>query len=61
MEVKDMEFCCGHGRRYLTRKEKIEHLEDYKKELEQEVAGVGERIEEQSFALASPNPTLDTE
>jgi hypothetical protein len=46
MEVNDMEFCCGHGRRYLTRQEKIEYLEEYKKELEQEVAGVAERIEE---------------
>jgi hypothetical protein len=46
MEVKGMEFCCGHGRRYFTREEKIEYLEEYKKELEQEVAGVAERIEE---------------
>jgi hypothetical protein len=46
MEVKRMEFWCGHGRRYLTREEKIEYLEEYKKELEQEAAGVAERIEE---------------
>ena len=46
MEVKRMEFCCGHGRRYLTREEKIKYLEEYKKDLEQEAAGVAERIEE---------------
>jgi hypothetical protein len=46
MEVKRMESWCGHGRRYLTRKEKIEYLEEYKKDLEQEAAGVAERIEE---------------
>jgi len=41
-----MESWCGHGRRYFTREERIEYLEEYKKELEQEVAGVAERIEE---------------
>ena len=43
-----MNGCCsnGHGRRFLTRAEKIKHLEEYKESLEQEVAGVGERIEE---------------
>ena len=41
-----MECFCGHERRYLTRKEKIEYLEEYKKELEQEAAGVAERIQE---------------
>jgi len=46
MEVKRMEYCCGHGRRYLTREEKIKYLEEYKKDLEQEAAGVAERIEE---------------
>jgi hypothetical protein len=46
MEVKRMESCCGYGRRYLTREEKIEYLEEYKKDLEQEAAGVAERIEE---------------
>ena len=40
--------CCsyGHGRRFLTRAEKVKHLEEYKEYLEQEVAGVAERIEE---------------
>jgi hypothetical protein len=46
MEVKRMDYCCGHERRYLTREEKIKHLEEYKKHLEQEVAGVAERIDE---------------
>ena len=46
MEVKRVEYCCGHGRRFLTREEKIKHLEEYKEHLEQEAAGVTERIEE---------------
>jgi hypothetical protein len=46
MEVKRMESWCGHGRSYFTREEKIEYLQEYKKELEQEAAGVAERIEE---------------
>ena len=50
MEVSLMDGCCGYGygygRRYLTREEKIKYLEEYKKHLEQEVAGVSERIEE---------------
>jgi len=41
-----MEYCCGHERRFLTREEKIKHLEEYKEYLEQETAGVAERIEE---------------
>jgi len=43
-----MDSCCGYGydRRFLTREEKIKHLEEYKEHLEQEVAGVTERIEE---------------
>jgi hypothetical protein len=41
-----MDHCCGHGRRFLTREEKIKHLEEYKEYLEQEAAGVAERIEE---------------
>ena len=41
-----MDHCCEHGRRFLTREEKIKHLEEYKKHLEQEVAGVAERIDE---------------
>lgn len=36
----------GYGRRFLTREEKIKRLEEYKKYLESEAAGVAERIEE---------------
>ena len=48
MEVKELNGCCGygHGRRYLTREEKIKHLEEYKEYLQQEAAGVSERIKE---------------
>ena len=36
---------CGHGgRRFLTREEKIEWLEEYKSGLEKELQGVTERI-----------------
>jgi hypothetical protein len=42
--------CCGYGygsgRSYLTKDEKIEALKEYKKELELEAKGVGERIKE---------------
>lgn len=41
--------CCGPGyggRRYLTRDEKREWLEDYARELENEAKGVRERIAE---------------
>ena len=43
-----MNGCCdyGHGRRFLTREEKIKYLEEYKEYLQQEAAGVTERIEE---------------
>jgi len=34
------------GRRYLTKEEKIEWLEDYKTNLEKELQGVTERIQE---------------
>ena len=37
---------CGSGRSFLTKEEKIGMLEDYKKSLEQEAAGVAERIKE---------------
>jgi hypothetical protein len=40
---------CGQGfsgRRYLTKQERIEWLEEYKNNLEKELAGVSERIEE---------------
>jgi hypothetical protein len=40
--------CSSTSRGFLTRKEKISMLEDYKKELEQEATGVGERIKELS-------------
>lgn len=39
--------CCGYvGRSYLTKEEKMEMLKEYKKELELEAKGVGERIKE---------------
>ncbi|AJF60732.1 MAG: hypothetical protein QT03_C0001G1253 [archaeon GW2011_AR10] len=42
--------CCGEGfeapRRYLTKEEKIEMLEEYKDSLENEVKGIEERIKE---------------
>ncbi len=39
---------CGYhgGRSFLTKEEKIEMLEEYKKYLEKEAKGVGERIRE---------------
>ncbi len=37
---------CYGGRRYLTKEEKVEWLEDYKSSLENELKGVSERIEE---------------
>jgi hypothetical protein len=38
--------CCCHGNRhFLTKKEKIEHLEMYQKWLENEAQGVKEAIE----------------
>lgn len=39
-------MCYGEGRRYLTKEEKIEWLEEYKSSLEKELKGVGERIDE---------------
>jgi hypothetical protein len=43
-----MDNCCGyyHWRRFLTREEKIKRLEEYREYLQQEAAGVAERIEE---------------
>jgi len=35
-----------HGRRFLTKEEKVEWLEEYKRNLEAELKGVSERIEE---------------
>jgi hypothetical protein len=38
---------CGYGgRRFLTKEEKIEWLQEYKGNLESELKGVAERIEE---------------
>jgi len=37
---------CHSGRRFLTKEERIEMLEDYKNWLEKEKQGVEERIEE---------------
>jgi hypothetical protein len=37
---------CEFDRRYLTKEEKVEWLEDYKSNLEKELEGVKERIEE---------------
>jgi hypothetical protein len=37
---------CYGGRRFLTKEERIEWLEDYKSNLENELKGVTERIEE---------------
>jgi len=39
---------CGYNemRSFLTREEKVEMLKDYKKSLEKEAQGVGERIKE---------------
>lgn len=36
---------CG-GRRFLTKEEKVEWLNEYKSDLENELKGVTERIEE---------------
>ncbi|MBI2583057.1 MAG: DUF5320 domain-containing protein [Candidatus Aenigmarchaeota archaeon] len=38
--------CCGSGRGFLTKEEKIEMLKEYKESLEKEAQGVSERIEE---------------
>ena len=41
--------CCHgghHGRRFLTKQEKIEQLEDYAEELKKEITAVEERIKE---------------
>jgi hypothetical protein len=35
-----------HGRRFLTKEEKIKRLEDYAEELKKEIAAVEERIKE---------------
>ena len=41
--------CCGCGsfsRRFITRKERLAYLEDYKDELKRELEGVEEKISE---------------
>ncbi|MBI2077651.1 MAG: DUF5320 domain-containing protein [Euryarchaeota archaeon] len=41
--------CCGpgfSGRRYLTKEEKLDWLNNYAKELESELQGVKERLKE---------------
>ncbi len=38
--------CCGPSRGFLTTKEKIEMLEEYRQTLEKEAQGVSERIKE---------------
>ena len=38
--------CCHGARHFLTREEKIEHLEMYKEWLEKEAQGVKEAIDE---------------
>jgi hypothetical protein len=38
---------CGYGgRRFLTKQERIEWLEEYKSNLQKELTGVSERIQE---------------
>jgi hypothetical protein len=41
-----VEVMCDGGRRFLTKEERIEWLEEYKGNLENELKGVTERIEE---------------
>jgi hypothetical protein len=38
----------GHGRRYLTKTERIEKLKNYTQELKKEIAAVEEHIQELS-------------
>lgn len=42
------ENCCGGGRSFLTKEEKLEMLKEYQESLEKEVQGVKERIKELS-------------
>lgn len=41
-----MDSCCGTGRAFLTKSEKVEMLREYKESLEKEAKGVAERIKE---------------
>jgi hypothetical protein len=36
----------SHGRRFLTKEEKIKQLENYAEELKKEIAAVNERVKE---------------
>ncbi len=38
--------CCGFTRRFITKKEKLQRLEDYKEQLSKELAGVNEHLQE---------------
>ena len=38
--------CCGSGRNFLTKEEKVEMLKEYKDALDSESKGVSERIKE---------------
>ncbi len=38
--------CTPHGRQFMTKKEKKEMLEQYKEQLEKELEGVSEKIDE---------------
>jgi len=44
--MMDMYGCCGTGRGFLTKEEKIEMLKEYRESLEKEAKGVAERIRE---------------
>ncbi|MCJ7762463.1 hypothetical protein MUP38_03280 [Candidatus Bathyarchaeota archaeon] len=37
---------CGHGRRFLTKAEKIEKLKEYEEELKKEIIALQEHIKE---------------
>ena len=39
-----MHGCCGSGRNFLTKDEKLEILKEYKESLEKEAQAVSERI-----------------
>jgi hypothetical protein len=55
MDLMDKECACScgcrggsqhHGRRFFTKEEKIEHLENYVEQLKKELAAVNEKIKE---------------
>ena len=39
--------CWQHGRRFFTKKERIEQLEKYKEQLQKELKGIDEYLKEQ--------------